>query len=379
MEKGKKKVILYVLGWPLGQGGHIASTLSFVIGAYRAGYGVIVFAPDGPKRPAYEASCDLFVVARGGFLRQFFQLCQIMLTNKVDVILAADYVAMLRVAGLRLFWTVRTIFVKAGGPLPSYRLPPAERIVVFSRELQDGLAASEPAAVPKIFLLKERIDNEFFSVERPASGRSKAEVVRMFMAMRLVKAKRHWLDNVMEETLAVNQAGPVRFHLTIAGGGELEGVIRDRSVAINNALGWEAVSLVGELVSPVDIRTWYYASSLVVGHGRGILEAMSCGRPVIVLAASGGGAEWVSPRNVDMVESYNFSGRHIKSPSSRMRDLLLDHQGPDLDFLATWSRRYVEKEYAASKGWEKMAALYAENAPFSSRWSFLEWLKSRRR
>lgn len=61
-----------------------------------------------------------------------------------------------------------------------------------------------------------------------------------------------------------------------------------------------------------DLIQLYSYADLVMGHGRGILEAMACGKSVVVLNKNGTG-EFVSDKNVNIVSKFNFSGRHYGS------------------------------------------------------------------
>lgn len=335
----------------------------------RNGWKVTVLAPNGERWADFEVEGIRGVIMRRGLPSQMWQLFTLIRSLRPDALVAADYVALLRVAIWRCFKRCRTIFIKAGGPLPNYLFPPVEEGVVFSEELASGFADRKFSSETSLTLVRERIDREFFAPQRLSTVCKPIEIV---ICMRIVTGKLVWLDNFF---LAINALTERQdMHFTVIGGGDRFQDYQERAMQLNRQTGRELVTLCGEITDRATIRSYYYASHVTVGHGRGILEAMSCGRPAIILGTRGS-SEWVSENTVAAIESYNFSGRHLSSDCGQKLATLLTEINPErLAILSEWSSDYVRRRYDLASGGKKLMDICMHATALHKRREFVAWL-----
>ncbi|MEE9231115.1 MAG: hypothetical protein V3U86_10460, partial [Acidobacteriota bacterium] len=98
------------------------------------------------------------------------------------------------------------------------------------------------------------------------------------------------------------------------------------------------------------------------GHGRGIMEAMACAKPVVVLGERGEG-ELINEGSVENIAYTNFSGRHFRGRRERIKPLsdLLGELFNDEEALARlgrFSHDYILSEQDARRGAEQLTQVY---------------------
>lgn len=109
-----------------------------------------------------------------------------------------------------------------------------------------------------------------------------------------------------------------------------------------------------------DIRRVYRASTLMVGAGRALLEAMASGTPCINLAPTGCGGV-VTPASVDRMARHNMSGRHARPASPEDLAKAIEGLLEDNDLrarLRAWGPGWVRGRYDVAQGVPRIEAVW---------------------
>ncbi len=369
--------IIYVFGFIPRIGGHQRSALGMVAGLEGMGHHVMVLAPGGPAEMAREfvgTGAEFLSIPQLGRHRRFLpatcgagRILGVARERAADVIHSQDFDSigpayLAAVLGKKAF-----VYTKAGGPW-AYHMPPRQaETVVFSRELADGVPAAYRLAKDNLHLVRARINTDVFRPGEvdptfirkyglPASGK------KVVVAMRLELPKMVWLKTVLGAAKAVS-ASPSRVHLILAGEGPLLAELKRKAAGINRKRAQGPVlHLVGPIFNSREINQFYNYADLAVGTGRGILEAMACRKPVIVLGEKGE-AEVVGPENIEEVAYFNFSGRHFRyrAKSSVLLSDLLGELLDDADTrkrLGDYSYDYIRTRMDARVGARQLVEVY---------------------
>ena len=120
--------------------------------------------------------------------------------------------------------------------------------------------------------------------------------------------------------------------LLIAGDGDYLGRVAGEADRVNKMTGRETVRCLG-FVS--DMASLYQVSDLTIGMSRVVLEAMACGKPVIVAGPQGDYGP-VTKENVDHLDVRNFTSRdalkevHPETLAAEIREVLEDPKYRDV-------------------------------------------------
>lgn len=329
--------ILCVFGYPITIGGHFKSCFSMIEKLSGSEFNFFI-ATSGYSNEVLEMVKnkinDIYVVKnlrRREPLFNFLSLINIIKIckkQKIDIIHAQDFKSLAPSIFVAYFLNIKLLYTKAGGPL-NLNLPPKNiYTVVFSQELYDGMVHYFGFKKNKLSLIKARIDVEKFKYTKPSlSFLEKYNLSikyrnKIIVAIRMTSEKKDWIDSLFHLIkLFSNEEMDMKF--IIAGGGNLLGFYKDEGARINQFFKKEIIQFIGPVFGNDDLIQLYSYADLVMGHGRGILEAMACGKSVVVLNKNGTG-EFVSDKNVNIVSKFNFSGRHYGSsyePCNLQRDI----------------------------------------------------------
>lgn len=213
--------------------------------------------------------------------------------------------------------------------------------ICISQEIADKLIQADPHHFPKVTVIPNGIDTDQFKLLSPlGNGRKILFLGRLdpdkYFTIKMV------IDNLSEITDT---------ELLIAG----SGAFYDRLMA-------EVPSWVKCLGFIRDVPPVINQADLVIGTGRGIREAMACGRPSIAMDACGYDG-LVTPGNIAALEYQNFSGRSGRSLTREplLRDLKLIRESLETrDRLSSWSMKHARHHYAITPLALKHLLIYSE-------------------
>lgn len=368
--------IIYVFGHPLRIGGHLSSGLAMVRNLEAMGHHIIVLAPGRAEGMVHEftgTGAEFFSI---GELKRYprlpstigtLRILQIAKERSPDIIHAQDYQCIGQAYLAAVLSREAFLLTQAGGNL-TYQVPPMQAdTVVFSQEQMENLSAAYRLAEGNLHLVRARIDRSVYRPENvdpafirkyglPESGK------KIVMAMRLASDKKSWLKTILEtaETFSTNETG---VWIVIAGEGPLMHDLQEKAAQVNKEKGdRQVLYFIGPILGSEEINQFYNYADVVVGNGRGILEAMACKKPVVVLGEDGEG-EVVRPENIDEIAYFNFSGRHFRSRSKSaaalstvLENLLADENVQQQ--LGDYCYEYISAHMDARVGAEQLVEIY---------------------
>lgn len=371
--------ILITIGWPLHHGGHLSSTLCLGKNLVQQNTIVDVIAPIGPMATEFTQQgmtvmrCKSFINKLPWNLLAVPQIIIATTKGNYQIIHAMDYQALYPSFIAAFILGKPFVYTKAGGTVPAYSIPPCDSVIVYSKELLSGIIKKFPHIVKELTLNKARIDTELYYPDKLTRPQTKP--LHIFMAMRLAESKRTWLSTAikgMKQLIDDN----ISFRFLLAGDGPLRNEIEQQICEINNLQNRETIQLLGPIFSPEEMRAHYNSADIVIGHGRGILEAMACQKTAICLGEQGL-ATLVEPKTVEIISEYNFSGRHIEfypKTCSHLGDIIKTISKTPLKIkeLAIFSEKYIKKEYSAEIGAQLLLSTYTSSiTSFSKKKSFI--------
>lgn len=364
--------ILFVFGCSLRIGGHLRSGLAMARHLIAMGRQVAVAASDGVSEmvDAYRAAGAMvhFIPELERYSRfpsraGAQQLLDIARQHQSELVHAQDFPSVARGYWVASRLRVPFVFTAAGGAFRHNQPPRTTHTIVFSREQYDDLYPNwYRIPADRLHLIRARIDTSIYRpgpvdpafVARlglPTGGR------KVVMAVRLEENKRPWLNGMME--FAESSAG---IHVVIAGEGPLLDELKDRARRINEKRGSAWVHLVGPLFRVEDLNSFFNYADVVAGSGRGILEAMACGKPVANLGERGE-CDVMDDQTIGPAAHCNFSGRHFRNrptqsltTSEALGPLMVDDDR--LARLSRFSLEYISREMDSRIGAEQLASVY---------------------
>jgi len=192
-------------------------------------------------------------------------------------------------------------------------------------------------------------------------------------AIKIVHVSRLWWDkmdvilNLIRATPSIVKEFP-DVQVLLVGEGECLDYVYQLARAVNKQLNRMAIIVTGGIKAE-DMPKIMRLADVVIGVGRVPLEAMACGKPVIVagtiVGSSGGNyGGIVTPENVTELQAHNFSGRNSSvgtSPRKIAEDctrLLADRKY--MSYLGSFGRKYIEKEFDAKRIARRIEDVYYE-------------------
>lgn len=366
---------MYVFGYPPRIGGHYKSALAMVRNLEAMGHHVIVLSFGAVEEMVQEftsAGAEFFSIPELKKYPRFpttsgvRRILRIGKECSVDIIHAQDFPS-IGCAHLAAVLSGKAfVLTIAGGP---GREKPLKRTdtVFFSREQLENSLGAFHMVEDNLHLIRARIDRSTYKPEgvEPAFIRQYAfhkSEKKIVMTMRLSSGKKPWLKTILEtaKAFSTHKKG---VHIVVAGEGPLLSDLREKAARINTkSKAGPVLSFIGPIFGLKEINRFYNCADIVIGHGRGILEAMACGKCVVVLGENGE-AEVVKPENVDNIAYYNFSGRHFRycQPPRRSLAVLLENLLNDVNAqkrLADFSYEYVRTQMDAQIGAEQLVEVY---------------------
>lgn len=301
--------VLHLIGYPLSQGGHIHSCLDLLNDFSGGSHRLIGF--NGVLRSKYELVVELDCVAtrRGYLVKLLRQLVQF----KPDIIHCWDYNALKLLMKVRLVYSGRVYYTKAGGePIKTY-LPQFDGFIVFSKELMTYYAANK---AKNLLLISQRLNLSAFPERQ---SRPVADGLTIGIFMRHSKEKLVMFKNLVNILKGVSLK-KVRLH--VAGTGNYT---EDIISSLNLVEGLELIyhGLISDRDQLSDLRE---QCDVVVGHGRGVIEAAAMGIPILLLGYKSSGSSFVDHLNFNEHATLNMSGRSISDIGHSETIRILENQ-----------------------------------------------------
>lgn len=370
--------ILFVFGFPPRIGGHFKSGLAMIKYLISKGHHVIVMAPDGNKTmiDSYRnIEAEFFGFPEVSYYFPHInvlgavRVINICRKNNVDIIHAQDFESIPPAYLAAVFLKKGFVFTRPGGPPNSFAPPKHIKSVFFSQELMDEMIERHNLVKKNISLIRARIDTAFFYptnvdsnfIEKYNLPTSRKTIV---MAMRLDKGKRPWINTLLSVANYMKEENKDA-DIILAGEGTLLEEINDKVTQINRkSQHGKFIYIIGPILEVEEINQLYNYADVVVGHGRGILEAMACKKTVIILGGNCKG-EIIDPDTINEAAKYNFSGRHLKDKSSprelyvMIKNLLSNEEG--LRDLGLFSYNYVKTQMDAEIGAQQLLEVYQKS------------------
>jgi glycosyltransferase involved in cell wall biosynthesis len=368
--------ILFAFGYPVGIGGHYKSGLALAKCLVRWGHKICVMAPGGHDEMirTFEDTGAQFIPFPKCFRRYrlprpygMTSVIKVCRKYSLDIIHAQDYNCLAACYFAATVLKAGFVYTKAGGGATGF--PPLRaQNIVFSQELVEGMTKKYGLSRENISLIRARIDLEVYSpetiddlfVEKYNLPRLAKKVV---IATRLEPYKASGWQALLTWASKLSSMQDKEVAVVIVGEGSLSSVLQKQISQINRKNVNKPVAyFIGHVVSLRDMNFLYNYADIVAGKGRGILEAMACGKPVVVLGEQGQ-ADVVSPENVEEIAKYNFSGRHFKHKQDSNHsfctvvDTLLNNNGK-LAELGDFSRKYIKNHMDARIGAKQLLEVY---------------------
>lgn len=236
-------------------------------------------------------------------------------------------------------------------------------IIVTSREQKGGLAGLQT----KINVIPLPIDIHRFSPESPESiyGEKKESQKKIVLISRLDPDKILVVKSLIKSAPKI-AASVENVQIVIAGNGSITYEILQMTKRINHEIGKNMIVLSGFVE---DTPNLIRQADLVIGVGVVVLEALSCGKPVIVAGAligSRGGSFGgiITKQNIDELRSFNFSGRNsiARTDATKIYTsvIRLLNDEPYMKKLGKLGRTYIENEFQPCKIAKEVELVYAQ-------------------
>ena len=295
--------ILSVFGWGIRIGGHFKSALAHMHCLKKMGHHLYVLMPgeESAQDVVQEfTNCGVEIhlfhncPRRGRFpsyrgAEDIVKMCK---DKNIDLIHAHDFISFPASYTAALRMRKGIVFTKPGGPANNLFPPRTVDVILYSEELREGMVTQYNLDPNNIFFIRARIDTDNYKPDQvstefiqkyklPQAGR------KIVMATRLEDNKKPWIDMLLGFAHHAAQKNEPP-HIVIAGEGPLlDHIEADACSGEKKKNIGRIVHFIGPVFTINELNQLYNYADVVVGNGRGILEAMACGLPVIITAVAG--------------------------------------------------------------------------------------------
>ena len=381
-QKNKLLKILYTIGWPLGQGGHINSLLTLIEDLISLGFNpknIYLIAPKGGKLNYFlDLGINYIEIKKpsNNLISLFSFSSKILFFSiffKINIIHCLDYKSLKPSIISSLFSFKKIVFTRAGGQPIKTLIPSIQSFVVFSVELLN-FYKKKRLSKSRIHLIFERI--KIVTPHKSINDKLSNEF-KIFIAMRMDSQKTELFDNLFSELGLYNLDRKLK--VIVAGGGQL----LEKYKLIGNDLEEKKTNIkfnfLGEVTDINIIKHHNFESNLIVGHGRGILEAMVIGKPVVLLGFDTKGTQLITSSNIKNISDYNFSGRNlvVDKNDKTLSEVLNSFSLRDiLKKCGNYNQSYITEKYDSIIGAKKTIEVYRNTPHYSVKDFFinLSWL-----
>ncbi len=379
--------ILHIYGGAMKIGGHYRSGLAMAKGLIKRGDSVTVIAPSAvpEMKSAYEqAGAEFILLPETGLISKLPSLAgwrkiiEIINQNNIDIIHAMDSVNLAR--GYRSsVETGKPFFCTEAGANFTTHFPPRKaKVIIFSGEQMEIYRNIYRTPSENVKLIPARIEQEYYhpaqvSEDFISKYGLDTEGIKIGIVTRLVESKIHKILSLIDFADSYRRDG-VNVNIYIVGEGDFREKLQSEAAKVDNPSA--KLHFLGSISDIEEVNFFYNFCDVVMGSGRGIMEAMACRKPVVILGKNDRAA-LVGPDNVDLAAYYNFSGRHFRHEenaeniSKVLDDICADPE--KLTDFADFGFDYVREHLAADKGAEKLQDWYLNKPEKNGFIDFILW------
>lgn len=302
-------------------GGHLLSAITLAQHLRQTGHTVGLAASLGNIPPElHQADITFHQVPYPGVLSRPAAIWRLMRQHRYEAVISMDVVAAWQVALPVIQTGAALVQIIPGGPVPRFPVIHLPGIVVFSRELYEGIPPMHK--LPQEYLVQSagRVDFSFFE-----SGTDEAEphdlgfveeMPRVMAISRLHLGKHKALEVLFDEIRDAAQSKNVQL-VVIGEGGGRPALEKKASEIMQQSEGRARIHFAGGFrITPSDLKQ----ADLVVGQGRTVVEALASGVPAAV-CGNQGYFGLLTPETLPTLVETNLTGRGIAWRGSLLADL----------------------------------------------------------
>ena len=355
-------------------GGHVISATTEAAALARRQHDIRIACDDGPLLrlfDRYRLSRSRIPFPLGKLEGNYFYnrhtrksvhaLIALVQEYQPDIINSFDVPATVQAALSSLTTRIPVVQTICGGMVPEFSPPPTDGIIVFSKELADGLTSRYPWTRDVLAVIPHRMDllkdPPPVSIEDLAQLGWDMDTQGILMTTRLNVNKEAAVRHVMAALLTVAEHFP-RVKAAIVGGGRCFETLNVEAQRTNAKAGREIVRLTGSI--PEADRFARYAA-VVLGVGRAAFEGMRYAKPTVIVGESGFAGE-VAPEHIEALSYYNFSGRNARTPSTpaSLAEVIMGILGDEAraSLLGRYGRGYLESSLDVDVGAQHIEDFY---------------------
>jgi glycosyltransferase involved in cell wall biosynthesis len=306
---------------------------------------------------SYGLICPVMTLTKDG------EQCQSVLTSKC-------------VGCGREVYGAKSLLVYSLLKLNRSRLKHVDRFVAISDYQRSVYSKHLGFKETDIVVIPNSIDFERFSQSEDDSEKTRREFEKLGVdhdSYKIIhisavsRAKLSSIVGIIYATPKIIEKFPFTQVLIVGNGGYFDKVA-SLVRKVNQKLEKQAIIMTG-FVKNDDMPKTMSLADIVVGVGRVALEAMACGKPVVIAGTSVGpfGGNYggiVTKSNVDELRAHNFSGRNSAvrtTPDKIAEDCmkLLENREYRLS-VGKFGKHYVEKEHNLEKEVRRVEAMYLD-------------------
>jgi glycosyltransferase involved in cell wall biosynthesis len=332
---------------------------------------VLVIGPH--HSPLLQASClKTYHVYYNGWnvVTPFLAALAIVKSERPDVLHLFDSRIDFFARAIGVLRKIPMIFTKCGGPSPRRFFPAHGNLVVYSREDVDWFSRQRKYADSSIQHIPNRISNFNCDGELIAAMRARIGM-GVPIVLRISRFCKHYEKSMIQGIELVNRLNEdgVRCKLVIVGAVQ-EQDSHERVASMAGAY----VHIITEDKFTKDAKSLIDGADLVIGTGRGFMEAASRGKVLLTPLVDGGLPLLVTPDNFDSIFATNFSPRNRvegydeEANYATIRKVLQD---PDYRGEMEALARILNKHFSIDGALETYNALYRE-LRYERRWQLLD-------
>lgn len=377
--------ILFTFGHDLTIGGHFKSGIAFAEQLINCGHTVFFTVLGGDEKLSKQierigasvermndcSSSNIRLIALSKSFSYFYKTySDIIKRNKIDIVHAHDSRKFLPLFLATCNKRRAFVYSHAGGIFFDYNPPLKCEFFVFSPELLNAYKSLPKYRNREIKIISERISPVVykpFIVEEDFGEKYHLpkDGTNLFFSMRLHSHKKPFIDSLLAFSNDLINTN-VNANIIVAGDGNLREYLKKEADIIqiesHNRIKFY---LIGSIYSEIEIAALINYSTVIIGTGRGIMEAMACEKPTIILGENKD-YDLVKKENIAAVSYYNFSGRHFAfsehNNANSIKDIIKVMTSiEEYKIMSQFSFEYFSNKLSSIIGVQKLLSIYNDS------------------